>query len=162
MALNPEPSVLLIERPDTLTYHAGQIACPGGSFDGTLDATLWDTARRETLEEVGIDVSADDLAGYLDAVHIIVTGFTLVPAVTILPERPPVIADPAEVSSYHWVTLRELAQVRRMGRVVLDGAAYRMPEFPLPWGRMWGATAKVMDDLLNRGAVQNPSRPRKV
>ena len=150
LAMAPEPSVLLIQRPDTLTYHAGQIACPGGSFDPRVDVTLWDTARRETREEVGIDIPLDRLAGYLDPVHIVVTGFTLVPCVTVVAQRVLVRADSGEVADYHWVTLKELTAVKRMSRVVADGVSYRMPEFPLVWGRLWGATAKVMDQLLGR------------
>ena len=148
---NPEPAVLLIQRPDNLTHHAGQIACPGGSFDPRWDQTLWDTARRETREEVGIDVPTDARAGYLDEVYITVTGFTLVPAVTLMGDRPRVIPDSGEVADYHWVALSELTRTRRMSRWVADGVSYRMPEFPLTWGRLWGATAKVMDDLLSRG-----------
>lgn len=147
LAVHPEPSVLLIRRPDTLLHHAGQIACPGGAFDHHADRTLWDTARRETREEVGIDVPLQELAGYLDPVHIQVTGFTLSPAVVILPTRPPVSPEPREVASYHWQPLQELREVRRMGRMG-SGGAHPVPEFPLSWGHLWGATARVMDQLL--------------
>lgn len=148
LARTPYPSVLLTSRPDTLTHHAGQIACPGGSFDPHLDHSLWDTARRETREEVGIDIASDALAGYLDPVYITVTGFTLLPAVTVLDVPALVRADPGEVQSYQWVALDEMRSVRRMSRVLAGGVSYRMPEFPLKWGRLWGATAKVMDQLL--------------
>lgn len=148
LAQTPEPSVLLIHRPDTLTHHAGQIACPGGSFDHCVDTTLWDTARRETREEVGIDVPWDSHLGHLDPVYIPVTDFTLLPYVVALDARPEVHPDAGEVASYQWVGLNELRRVRRMSRVMAAGAAYQMPEFPLTWGRLWGATARVMDQLL--------------
>ncbi len=157
VAVWPHPAVLLIHRPDTLTYHAGQIACPGGSFDSRYDSTLWETAIRETQEEVGITVAEESRAGYLDPVYITVTGFTLVPFVAVVKTRPPVHPDSGEVASYQWVTLAELAQVRRMGRVMAWGVSYQMPEFPLAWGRLWGATARVMDQLLTKISVIRPN-----
>ncbi|PSR22328.1 MAG: CoA pyrophosphatase [Sulfobacillus acidophilus] len=144
----PEAAVLLIHRRDTLTYHAGQIACPGGSYDPRLDRSLWDTAVRETREEVGIAITRRFFCGFLDPVHIVVTGFTIAPAVAVMPTPPAIILDQGEVSSYQWVSLAELRQVRRMSRVLLGGASYRMPEFPLHWGRLWGATARIIDQLL--------------
>lgn len=148
LAREPVPSVLLIHRPDTLSHHAGQIACPGGSFDNLLDCTLWDTACRETQEEVGIAVTRASFAGYLDPVHISVTGFTFIPAVSVLARQAPVIPSFAEVQSYRWVSLEELRQVKRMSSVTHNDRTYRMAEFPLPWGRVWGATARVIEQLL--------------
>jgi 8-oxo-dGTP pyrophosphatase MutT (NUDIX family) len=144
----PQAAVLLIHRRDTLTYHAGQIACPGGSYDPRLDRSLWDTAVRETREEVGIAMSRQFFCGFLDPVHIVVTGFTVAPAVAVVASAPAVVLDCGEVSSYQWVTLAELRHVRRMSRVLLGGASYRLPEFPLAWGRLWGATARIIDQLL--------------
>ncbi len=148
LARTPILSVLLIHRPDTLTHHAGQIACPGGSFDPILDQTLWDTARRETQEEVGIAVCRSSFTGFLDPVYISVTGFTVIPAVSLLPAQAAVIPHLGEVQSYCWVSIEELRQVKRMGTLRADGVSYRFPEFPLPWGRVWGATARVMEQLL--------------
>ncbi len=148
IALDPEPSVLLIQRPDTLSRHPGQIACPGGSYDSLYDRTLWDAAVRESREEVGISIPEVAFQGFLDPVHIPVTGYTLLPAVAILAGRPRVVPAPMEVASYHWVSLAELAACRTMSRVVIGDATYAMPEFPLSWGRLWGATARFIDQLL--------------
>ena len=147
LAEKPVPSVLLIRRPETLTYHAGQIACPGGSFESSLDGTLWDTACRETQEEVGIVVSRAAFLGFLDPVHIPVTGFTFIPAVSYLAQQVPVTPDAAEVHSYCWVPWEELKRVKRMGSLTVRGVPRPFPEFPLPWGRVWGATARVLDQL---------------
>ena len=152
LARYPEPAVLLIHRPDTLTHHAGQIACPGGSFDPRFDHSLWDAACRETEEEVGIQVPQDAFAGFLDSVHIGVTGYTLLPAVAVIDAPLAVHPNPDEVAAYQWVSLREMRTVRKMSRIMAAGVTYRMPEFPLAWGRLWGATARVMDQLLGHVA----------
>ncbi len=144
----PEPSILFIRRPDTLTHHAGQIACPGGTFEPGVDQCLWDAARRETEEEVGIRVSPDSMAGFLDPVYIHVTGFTLLPVVSVIDQRPSVVPHPDEVADYQWVSLDTLRQVRCIVPMDIDGVRYPLAEFPLEWGRLWGATARAVDQLL--------------
>lgn len=144
----PRLSVLLIRRPETLSQHAGQIACPGGAFDARFDRNLLDTAARETWEEVGIRLSRDRWLGFLDVVHIVVTGFTLLPVVSYMPQPAVLRPEAGEVESYQWVDVAELRRTRRMGRVMARGVSYRMPEFSLGMGRLWGATARVMDQLL--------------
>src|ERR1700741_2545215 len=51
---NNAPHFLLIKRPDTHRYHAGQIALPGGS--GDPGETYEQTALRELAEETGIKI----------------------------------------------------------------------------------------------------------
>ncbi|MCY0878997.1 MAG: CoA pyrophosphatase [Firmicutes bacterium] len=144
------PSVLLIERPHTLSHHGGQIGCPGGAVDVRTDRTLWDTARRETREEVGIEVPPAALLGWLDPVYIPPSGFTVAPAVALLPDWPRVSPAPQEVSAYHWVPLGQLRQVRRYAQRLVSQRTYQMAEFPLEWGLVWGATARVLDQLLEK------------
>jgi len=158
LAEHPRPAVLLIHRPDTLSHHAGQIAFPGGSFDPQCDSTLWDTASRETREEVGIIVPRDRLVGHLDPVHITVSGFTVAPIVVGLADPPVVVADPSEVAAYHWVDLEELTQCRQMGRFFAKGVWYTAPEFPLSWGRVWGATARILGQLMTLDGREEDAR----
>ncbi len=145
----PEPAVLLIRRPDTLTHHAGQIACPGGSLDPGMDQCLWDAAQREAEEEVGIRVAPEAVAGFLDPIHIHVTGFTLLPVVAVVDRRPPVVPLADEVAEYRWVNLDTLRRIRRTAPMDINGGRYQMAEFPLEWGRLWGATARAVDQLLH-------------
>ncbi len=53
--------MLLLERSDA-SNHGGTWSMPGGNFDPTLDETLYDTAVREALEELG---SVPDVAAAL-------------------------------------------------------------------------------------------------
>src|SRR5579872_3468706 len=49
---NGVTSFALTVRPDTLSRHPGQISLPGGMAE-PHDRSLWDTAVRETQEELG-------------------------------------------------------------------------------------------------------------
>ncbi|MCY0864449.1 MAG: CoA pyrophosphatase [Sulfobacillus sp.] len=148
--VDQSPSVLLIRRPSALAEHAGQVACPGGRYDSTLDRSLWDTARRETVEEVGIAVTARERLGFLDPVFIPVTGYTILPAVARLRGVPTVVPAVAEVADWAWISLAELRRVRRMALVDSVRGRFWMPEFPTGWARVWGATARILDQLLHR------------
>lgn len=135
-----DAAVLLIRRAWTLKEHPGQIALPGGRYDSARDRSLWETAVRETQEEVGVVVPADFFAGYLPPVRIAATGYTVLPCVSVWTGRPVVRPTPAEVDAAHWVPF-EVLMARRVGGP-LD------PEFSLAWGVVWGATARIVDGLL--------------
>lgn len=131
--------VLLIERPGTMTEHAGQIACPGGRFDAAHDRTLWDTARRETREEVGVRLSLDMWRGALEPVYIPVTGYTIEPHLFYIVPKPRLLAS-SEVAAWHWVSIKDLEAVEEW--------VEEMPQYPFAWGRVWGATARILSQLL--------------
>lgn len=146
-----EPHVLLIERPKHLRRHPGQIACPGGRFEPE-DGTLWRTALREAEEEVGIDPATVEQVGLLRPVTIRVSGFTLVPCVGYMARVPTLTPDAEEVARILWVPLERLRECRRQESWGTDasGRARRGPVFRLPEARVWGATAMVLAELLER------------
>jgi 8-oxo-dGTP pyrophosphatase MutT (NUDIX family) len=146
-----QPRVLLIERPQHLPRHPGQIACPGGRFEPE-DVTLWRTALREAEEEVGISPAVVERVGLLRPVRIRVSGFTLVPCVGYTPTVPALVPAAGEVARVLWVPLDELRQSRRYESWGTDasGRVRRGPAFRLPDARVWGATAIVLAELLER------------
>ena len=50
-----EPHLILIERNQYDGHHSGQMALPGGKMDPT-DQNLRETAAREVLEEIGVEI----------------------------------------------------------------------------------------------------------
>ena len=60
-----EYCILLNKRTNHVEHHKGEISFPGGSKDEE-DATLLDTALRETHEEMGIRPQDIDVLGELD------------------------------------------------------------------------------------------------
>ncbi len=131
---------------------SGQIALPGGRFD-PADATLQDTAVRETREETGIDLAADGLVlGTLDELRprtptlpsIIVTPYVAVvqPNVTIETSD--------EVAVAFWVPLTMLADPAMAveSDVAVRGATWRVPSYVLSGHIVWGMTERILRNLL--------------
>ena len=76
------PYLLLTKRSSRITSHANEISFPGGSFDKS-DASLADTAIRETKEEIGLHFQKSDLIGHLAAVRTLTSNFIIYPFVTL-------------------------------------------------------------------------------
>ena len=59
-----DAELLYIRRTEDLPDHSGQVSFPGGLWESG-DADLFDTARREAMEEVGVDPGAVERLGPL-------------------------------------------------------------------------------------------------
>src|SRR3954471_13642415 len=102
-------SVLLVRRSEREgDPWSGHMALPGGHAQPE-DADLLHTARRETLEEVGIDLGNAELLGQLDDVNVMRSAEMMVrPFVFWLgAEREALLS--AEVAEVLWVPLDDLA-----------------------------------------------------
>ncbi|KAG0699758.1 NUDIX hydrolase domain-like protein [Suillus ampliporus] len=75
------PGVLLELRGGKLRSHAGEVSFPGGRFDQE-DASLLDTALRETQEEVGINAGQIDILGQFGPPERSLMGLRVWPYVT--------------------------------------------------------------------------------
>jgi 8-oxo-dGTP pyrophosphatase MutT (NUDIX family) len=147
-AAPPEPELLFIVRTASLPTHAGQIACPGGKRELT-DATLTDTALRETTEEVGIPAAAIRVLGLLDDVATPM-GFVITPVVGLLRGPLALRVHEGEVAATFTAALRGLpATYRSAGQADWLGYRYTMHEFLYGEYRIWGATAAIALQLLD-------------
>lgn len=141
--------VLLIRRPEHLRHHADQMACPGGARE-PQDRTLWDTALRETREEVGIRREQVARVGLLPRIHIAVSGFTVSPWVGWTPARPLLRPAAGEVAGVLWVPLGDLRRVYRRAWRGQGPTRFLSPEFPVAGVVVWGATGRMLEALLER------------
>ena len=146
-----DPRLLLIERARSLRAHAGQVAFPGGK-PAPHDASLRDTALREAREEVGLPAEGTAVLGRLGPVPT-PTGFLIVPFVGLAPAGwEPRITSP-EVHRLVTPRLSDLAdpavhQVR--GTRKWRGIEYELHEYAVHDPPVWGATARMVWDLLRR------------
>jgi len=145
--------LLLIKRSERADDPwSGQIALPGGRCDPT-DATLQDTAIRETREETGVDIARDGVVlGMLDELRprtpvlppIIVTPFVAV-------VRPDVSSDQTsdEVALAFWVPLSSLVDpsLTVESEVTARGNRWRVPSYRLGEHVVWGMTERILRNL---------------
>lgn len=142
--------VVLTRRTWTMRSHSGEVSFPGGRQDDA-DADLWQTALRETREEIALDTDSLTLIGELDHLSTITSRSFIVPFVAALPGRPDTKASPDEVEEVLHVRVAEL----------LDPAIYREERWELPWAEnrpifffelvgdtVWGATGAMLRQLL--------------
>jgi 8-oxo-dGTP pyrophosphatase MutT (NUDIX family) len=146
--------LLLIERSRSLSMHAGQLAFPGGKQE-PHDRDLLDTALRESEEEVGLCREEVRVLGRLEPVPT-PTGFVIVPFVArLLSAWVPSPTSP-EVAAIVLPGLGELCDpgIHR----VTDtrrwrGRDYHLHEFKIYDPPLWGATARMTYDLLERASL---------
>jgi 8-oxo-dGTP pyrophosphatase MutT (NUDIX family) len=144
-----EPRLLLIERSEELPSHAGQLAFPGGKPEAG-DDNLLETALREAKEEVGLTSEGLSVLGRLNPVPT-PTGFMIVPFVARAPpDFVPQMLSP-EVKAILQPTFGELARTHRFkGEVTWASWTYSLHEFAIHEPPLWGATARMVWDLLQR------------
>jgi 8-oxo-dGTP diphosphatase len=101
---------LLIVRGDGEDFGAGWLTFPGGKLDwvGPRPDALEETARRELIEEVGIDLVPPVV--YVESHTFEANGIPVLDVVVLAraAEGEPSIQDPAEVAGIEWRTEDEL------------------------------------------------------
>jgi 8-oxo-dGTP pyrophosphatase MutT (NUDIX family) len=142
--------VVLIRRSDTMSQHAGQLAFPGGGREeGDEDEVA--TALREAHEEVGLAPDTVMVLGYLDEV-VTSSGFAVAPVVGAVPAGAELTPHAGEVEAVVRMPLLYLANPALVEEQVLEigGRRVRSPIFHYRSHRIWGATARILADLLSR------------
>jgi 8-oxo-dGTP pyrophosphatase MutT (NUDIX family) len=150
---NDAIELLLIKRSERADDPwSGQIALPGGRFDPT-DATLQDTAIRETLEETGVDIGRDGLVlGMLDELR---PRTPVLPPIIVTPFVAVVRSDVAidhtsdEVALAFWVALTSLVDpsLTVESEVTARGNTWRVPSYLLGGHIVWGMTERILRNL---------------
>ena len=147
-----EAHVLFIKRPETMSTHKGEIAFPGGKTDPAVDADILATALREAREEIGLDPGAVEIVARLGGVATAASRFTITPFVGFLARRPDLVPNPGEVVRVLEVPLAELLDPALFHEERWDGFQRDMSVyfFELADETIWGATARILADLLTR------------
>jgi 8-oxo-dGTP pyrophosphatase MutT (NUDIX family) len=144
-----EPHGVFTRRRENLRRHAGEISFPGGREDPE-DADLIATALREAEEEVGLPASAVSLVGALQPIPTIATNYAVYPFVGLIGPGQQWLRSEREVTEVLELSLADLRAGYGRRRITRRGTAFRTDTFVVDDNLIWGATARILSDLLER------------
>ena len=142
------PKILMIKKPITMKYHAGEIAFPGGKISSE-DDDLLDTAIRETLEETGIRVKREDVIGQLKPVTTLNSGFTILPFICILNGVKNLTAN-SEVDEFLEIPLIPFLQTLAKDLDPEHNSIQEMYTFRFEKHIIWGASARMLNQITTK------------
>lgn len=128
--------------------HAGQISFPGGRREN--GETLEETALRETEEEIGVSRDDVQLACTITPLYLHRTDNQITPFVGFLEAKPVLIPNPAEVEEVFTIPMSMLISEENFAveEWELSYATFEVPYWNIHDVPLWGATAMMMNELL--------------
>jgi len=160
-----EPAVLFTKRSSLVGSHQGQVSFPGGRVEPS-DASLIDTALRETFEETGISRDNIEVLATLNDAYA-KNGDVVTPVVGVIEAKfwsaygqqsstdvvdaanrfAPLRISEAEIDDIMVLSLSELCDPQRIGWDDF-GLRAKIPHFTAGPYRVWGLTAHFLYDFL--------------
>ena len=152
--------LILILRNTYNGVHSNQIGFPGGRVEED-DKTLFDTAIRETFEEIGIAVEKNELIRELKEIYIPPSNFNVYPFLVLLNHPPSFVKDDKEVKEIITIDLDSLLNCKITQTLIPVPTKLNelntqndvlVPTFKLAGYNVWGATAMMLSeirDLIN-------------
>lgn len=143
-----ELHAVFTRRREDLRRHAGEISFPGGRQDDDEDLRL--TALRETEEEIGLPRDAVELIGALQPTPTVVTGYAIYPFVGLIEPGHRWRPSATEVAEVLELPVRRLREGHGRRRLLRRGVPFRTDVYVVDEHVIWGATARIVGDLLDR------------
>lgn len=145
--------VLLTQRTQHLSAHAGQVSFPGGKVEDT-DTSPAATALRETHEETGVPPELVEVIGTLPQYRT-ASNFLVTPVVGFVQPTFTIEADAFEVAEVFEVPLAFLMNPSNHKRHEVDTPKGKRDFYSMPYPRadggepyfIWGATAAMLRNL---------------
>jgi 8-oxo-dGTP pyrophosphatase MutT (NUDIX family) len=144
-----ELHAVFTKRPGEMRRHAGEISFPGGRRDEG-DPDLQSTALREAEEEIGLPPEAVEILGALQPTPTIATGYSVYPFVGLIEPGREWTLSAREVAEVLELPLRALLAGFARRRLVRRGLPIRTDTYTVGEHLIWGATARILADLLER------------
>jgi 8-oxo-dGTP pyrophosphatase MutT (NUDIX family) len=144
-----EPYGVFTRRRADLRRHAGEISFPGGRRD-PQDSDLLSAALRETEEEIGLPRADVSVLGELPPTSTFATNYLIHPFVGEIPTGRRWQISPREVDAVLELPLRALHDGRTRTRLERRGITFETDAYILDDHLIWGATARILENLLER------------
>ncbi|MCA6073545.1 NUDIX hydrolase [Fulvivirga sedimenti] len=150
--LYPELSEIhfpLMLRQDYGGVHSGQVSLPGGRKED-FDASLIQTALRETEEEIGVPAGEIEVIGELSKLYIPPSNYLVYPVIGYVRQKPVFREDPREVRELFTVSLDQLMDENYLKVTdipVRNQVFENIPYFHFNDQVVWGATAMILSEF---------------
>lgn len=142
--------IILTQRPQYDGSHGGQISFPGGKKEMD-DIDLYETAVRETAEEIGIILTMENYVGKLTSVYIPISNFYVEPNVFYLKDLPSFKKDDFEVEEIFTIKIKDLLNehfvFKKNIQVTETYTLKNVPYYGIDNRVIWGATAIILSEL---------------
>jgi 8-oxo-dGTP pyrophosphatase MutT (NUDIX family) len=145
-----ESRVLFIQRTETVQAHKGQISFPGGGIEAD-DRTPEEAALREAREEVGLREPDVNILGRIDEAQTLTSNYLIHPFVGWIPHPYDFQPSADEVKGIITAPLRHFFDPNALHEaysVAYGGRTYPTPAYIHDGDVIWGATARIMTNLV--------------
>lgn len=143
-------SMIFTRRSGNVGTHKKQISFPGGKMDSS-DHSLWDTAVRETCEEIGLCREKFELIGRLND-HLTISSFRVRPFVSYYHSDYPIqyIIEKDESDYILEISLDSLLDSSKWSMIDFNINSQRtiIPHFWYLNNLIWGVTGFILFDFL--------------
>jgi len=150
--------ILFTRRSDEVNFHKGQVCFPGGTYQSG-DASLLQTALRESEEEIGLKAEDVDILGELDDTITVTSGYIISPFVAVIPYPYPFEVNHIEIKQILSIPLAVLMAKANFyqGQGLQTSEGETIPMYYYRYGKhtVWGASARIVKlflELLNAGS----------
>jgi 8-oxo-dGTP pyrophosphatase MutT (NUDIX family) len=144
-----EYHILFTQRSDQVAQHKGQVSFPGGARSET-DATLRETALRESREEIGLKSKDAEIVGELDDTPTTTSGYKISPFVAFIPYPYKFILSHYEIAEIFSIPVSALLYKanRKKERYTVGDKVFVNYSYEYEGRVIWGATARIVEQLL--------------
>jgi 8-oxo-dGTP pyrophosphatase MutT (NUDIX family) len=141
---------ILIERSEYDGHHSKQIAFPGGKKE-LFDKDLEETARRESIEEINIEMNQARLIGQITPVYIPISNFEVYPFLFWHEQVPNYDLSSREVNEVFIIKCSDLLDDDNLSEIDIEipnkSNLITVPCFRLQNKIVWGATALILNEI---------------
>ena len=142
------PELIYTQRSGHLSTHSGEVSFPGGKAEDG-DVSLFDTALRESNEEMSLKGEDVTMLGKLD--YLISRHKIEVNPFIVTVDKPQDLEANEEIQEIFTVPLSFLLDPKNIKRESIErqGSVWEVPTWSLKNQKIWGLTAMITINFLN-------------